>query len=255
MRINLRTLLTLCLVLIPSASFSQTPASRGWIDVNFGLAASGAGDVGFVYETTLFREPAAFAAYYPEPSRGAAFDFGGGYMFTPRIGIGASFVGTAHEDIVGLGATIPHPFYFNASGIGSSATEETLSRIEGSANIHAMVVALETNRLRVRVFGGPTFFQYRADMVQDLRYTQFATILSLANSITITEYREVEVDGTGIGFHAGGDVSVFFSRVFGLGGFARYSRGTISIDEPLSENPEDVTVGGFQVGGGVRLRF
>jgi hypothetical protein len=53
----------------------------------------------------------------------------------------------------------------------------------------------------------------------------------------------------------GADASVFFTRVVGIGGFVRYSRGTIEVDEPLSEMPQDVTVGGLRVGGGLRLRF
>ena len=51
-------------------------------------------------------------------------------------------------------------------------------------------------------------------------------------------------------------MTVFFTRVVGLGAFARYSRGTVSLDpEPMSEVAQDVRVGGFQTGGGLRLRF
>jgi hypothetical protein len=43
--------------------------------------------------------------------------------------------------------------------------------------------------------------------------------------------------------------------VRGLGGFARYSRATVSIFEPMSEEWQELTLGGFQTGGGLRLRF
>jgi hypothetical protein len=75
------------------------------------------------------------------------------------------------------------------------------------------------------------------------------------NTVAITGYDAQEVTRGGWGFHAGGDVSVFFSRVVGLDGFVRFNKGTIVIDEPMSELLQDVKVGGLQTGGGLRLRF
>jgi hypothetical protein len=248
-------LLALALITAPSVSPAFAQDERVWIDVNFGLATSAAGDEAFAFEGRLFSEPAAFAVAYPEPSRGAAFDFGGGYMFTPRVGVGLSFTGTAHQDPAGLGATIPHPYFFNASATASGTTDSELMRTEGGANIQLMVVPMHSRKLRVRLFGGPTFFRYTADMVSDLSYRQTALPISRTNLVTITDFEAVEVEGTGWGVHVGGDVTYFFSRVFGLGGFARLTRGTVTIDEPMSEDEADVTVGGVQFGGGVRFRF
>ena len=176
-------------------------------------------------------------------------------MFNRWIGAGVSIAGTAHEDIVGLGATIPHPYFFNAEVIASGATDDKLMRTEGSVHLQAMVAAYQGPRGRFRVLGGPTYFRYEADMVQDVEYTQIATRLSRAQSVTITGYEAVTTEGTGWGWHVGADGSVFFNRVVGIGGFARFSRGTVEIDEPMSELLQDVTVGGLQVGGGLRLRF
>lgn len=228
---------------------------RGWLDVNFGVAKSGADLSTYAFAGILHGEPSAIAAAYPEPSTGASFDVGGGVMFNRWIGAGVSIAGTAHEDIVGLGATIPHPYFFNAEVIASGATDDKLMRTEGSVHLQAMVAAYQGPRGRFRVFGGPTYFRYEADMVQDVEYTQIATRLSRAQSVTITGYEAVTTEGTGWGWHVGADGSVFFNRVVGIGGFARFSRGTVEIDEPMSELLQDVTVGGLQVGGGLRLRF
>ena len=59
--------------------------------------------------------------------------------------------------------------------------------------------------------------------------------------------------GTGWGFHGGGDLSVFFTRVFGLGGSVRLSRGTASISD--YGGTHDITTGGLQINGGLRFRF
>jgi hypothetical protein len=204
----------------------------------------------------MFQETLALASAYPKPSTGVDFDFGGGYMFTAQVGVGVSFTGTAHEDGAGLGVTVPHPYFFNASDTDGVPTSDKLLRTEGATHVQVMLVPMHSANLRLRVFGGPSYFRYKADMVQDVEYSQLAFPFSRANAVVITGYNAEKAEGTGWGFHGGADVSWFFSRIVGLGGFARYSRGSVSLDrEPLSEAQQDIRVGGLQSGGGVRLRF
>jgi hypothetical protein len=200
---------------------------RTWLDVDFGLAMSGADASIFTVGNVIFQEAAA----YGKPPRGAEFDFGGGFMFTPMFGAGVSFAGTAHSDVVGLGLA-------SGNRVISSGSSDSLMRTEGSVNIQGVLVPINSGRLRARVFGGPSFFTYNADMVEDVRLP------------TITS-----VTGSGWGFHVGADATYFFSRVVGLGAFARYSRAIATIDEPLSGLRQDLTLGGFQTGGGLRFRF
>lgn len=234
---------------------SRRLLERGWLDVNFGAAWSGAELATYVYLDTLYREPFALAAAYPEPSTGVSFDVGGGVMFSPWVGAGVTVEGAAHEDIVGLGATVPHPYFFDAAAMASGATDDALMRTEGAIHLQAVVNAYQGRRGRVRFFGGPTYFRYEADMVQNIDLEQIAFAFSRSQVVTVEGYESVTTEGTGWGWHVGGDASVFFTRVVGIGGFVRYSRGTLEIDEPLSEIPQDVTVGGLRVGGGLRLRF
>ena len=176
---------------------------------------SGASDALFTFNGLLVDR----AAFYGKPSRGAEFDFGGGYMFTPKVGLGVSFSGTAHEDRAGLGAGI------GSIVLASDATDE-LMRTEGAVNIQAMLVPYDSNNLRVRVFGGPSYFQYKADMVYDFGF----------NGGFVTDYDLVKTDGQGWGAHVGGDMSYFFSRVVGIGGFARYSRAKASFSSRCLRN-------------------
>jgi hypothetical protein len=249
--------LVLCVVgvlIVSTPTFAQD--QKVWIDVNFGVAASVADDAAFAFTGPLCGEPLVLASAYPKPSTGAEFDFGGGYMFTPRIGLGISFTGQAHKDTAGLAITVPHPFFFNSSDTDAAETQEELERAEGGAHISAMLAPLHTESLRVRLFGGPTWFRYKADLIQGIRSSQVASPFSRANTVIITGYDAVETEGTGWGFHVGGDVSWFFTRVVGIGGFVRFSRGSVTLEpEPMSETAQDVTVGGAQGGGGLRLRF
>jgi hypothetical protein len=53
----------------------------------------------------------------------------------------------------------------------------------------------------------------------------------------------------------GADVSWFYTQGLGIGVVGRYSRGTVEVRDPLTGADADLDVGGFQVGGGVRIRF
>jgi hypothetical protein len=227
-----------------------------WIDVNLGAAQSAQGAQAFSFTTILFREPAAFASAYGKPSRGADFDFGGGYMFTPMFGVGLSVTGTADKNTAGLGATIPHPTIFDAASTGAGVTSTELERSEGALNIQVAVVPpLASDRVTVRLFAGPTHFRLKRQMVEDVRYTQQFGVFTTTNIISITGFDGREVEGTGWGFHGGADVGFFFSRYVGVGGTVRFSRGSVDLAEPLSEKQARMTTGGIQFGGGLRLHF
>jgi hypothetical protein len=242
----------------PAPGASTTSGfARGWIDVNFGLAIAGESRYRSVFEREQFRETARFTADYRAPA-GAEFDFGGGVMLTRNFGIGISFAGTAHQDNAQLGITIPHPIFFNTHASDTSSTEDGLVRSEGSANIQLMFVADLSERLRVRVYTGPSFFRVQQDAVDDIIYEQEFLILSPVNSVQILRYETTEIsfdDATGWGFHVGADINMFFTRVVGIGGFAKYSRGTADFFDPFSETESAFKTGGFQTGGGLRLRF
>jgi hypothetical protein len=230
--------------------------ARGWIDVNFGVAVAGESRYGSVFEDIRSQETATFTADYHLPL-GAEFDFGGGVMITPSFGLGVSFAGTAHQDEAMLGIRIPHPTRFNVHATDSAPTENKLMRSEGSANIQAMFVSQLSSRVTTRLYGGPSFFRVRQDAVSNIRYEQFFVSLPPVNEVAIIEYESIVIpfeDATGWGFHVGGDVNIFFTRVFGLGWFAKYSRGTVELPDPLAGAIE-LTTGGFQSGGGLRLRF
>ena len=241
----------LCLV-ATTATFAQEP-SKVWIDVNFGIATAAEDTYSTTLPSPLFGETATFSAEYSQP-RGAEFDFGGGYMFTPVVGLGVSFTGTAHKGSPTATIRIPHPTFFNTFATDVAVGDTELNRTEGGFNIQAMInVTPNADRVRVRLFGGPTFFRVKADTIDDVLYDQAFLIFLPVNAVDITNYEFSEAEGTGWGFHVGGDVSVFFSRVFGVGGFVRVSRGTVELSD--FSGTVDIKAGGFQTGGGLRLRF
>jgi Legionella pneumophila major outer membrane protein precursor len=238
----------------------STPSSgthgfeRGWIDINFGVAVAASKTFTTTLTTPLFQETRTEQASYRNPT-GAEFDFGGGYMITPGVGVGISFTGTAHQDEAQLYINVPHPTRFDAFASSTKPTDAKLQRAEGGVNLQLMLVAPVSPRAKVRLFLGPTYFRVQQDMVGTIAYDQAFLVFLPVNAVDITTYENDKVEGTGWGFHVGGDVSYYFTRVVGIGGFARFSRATVSLDDPLSGLPVDVKAGGFQAGGGLRLKF
>jgi hypothetical protein len=233
---------------------AQAHQSRGWIDVNIGGAAAAEKTFTMVAVTPLDQESVRASASHTLPA-GAAFDFGGGAMITPVVGLGISFTGTAHEDIAQLSIQVPHPLYFNASASDTAPTDRALRRVEGGTNIQVMIVASATDRLQLRVFGGPTYFRVEQEAVDTIDYDQSFGLFTTVNNVDITTYESRKVDGSGWGFHLGADVATFFNRVAGIGAYARISRGSVEIENTLASGTITVKTGGVQFGGGVRLRF
>ena len=237
-----------CFLAVPAAA-----QDKGWIDVNFGTAR--AAEDGYSTSVSLrqFSETATFSSDYAFP-RGASFDFGGGFMFTPVLGVGVNLQGTSSQAPPALSIRIPHPNFFNTFATDTTLGDTQLTRAEGSINLQAMVVATpHSKRLRVRFFGGPAYFRVTQDTVDDIGYSQNFQVFGRGNVVDITTFEASEAVGTGWGFHGGGDVAYFFNRIIGVGGFARFSRGNVELAD--FSGAYQVKAGGFQSGGGLRLRF
>ena len=246
---------SLVCLFIFSLAVLPAAAQGWWIDVNFAGATSNEDEVASAFVGSIYGEIGGLAAAYNKQERGAEFDFGGGYMFTPVVGLGVSITGQAHQTTAGLAISVPSPYFFNDIGSATGVTEP-LDRAEGGVHIQAMINATpNSDRLRLRVFGGPSFLRVEQDVVSDIRYTQTVSPFFRGNIVRVTGFDRQTVRGDGVGYHVGADVSYFFSRVFGVGGVFKYSKAKVEIDDPLSEESYGLTLGGPAFGGGVRFRF
>ena len=248
-----------CALAMAATAGAQTTVERVWIDVNAGSAW--AAEDAFLMTASVDRshEQAEFAAHYHVP-RAVSFDFGGGVMLTPILGVGINVGGSAHEGQADLTARLPHPYFLEAFAIANGLTDIPMQRIERSLHLQMMLVALRTRHFRLRAFGGPSYFRIEQDSVTDIVYQQFYFLHAPVNAAELTEYQLERVAGSGWGFHAGADGSVFFTRIIGVGGFARYGRGSIDLENTVASALGQhavvgVKAGGVQVGGGLRLKF
>jgi hypothetical protein len=98
------------------------------------------------------------------------------------------------------------------------------------------------NKLDVGVFGGPTIFFVKQDTITSLTVTEPGPTVNAPLS---------EVKKTTVGINFGVDVQYLVANKIAVGGLARYAWGSADIDGAT----DNLTVGGFQIGAGIRYRF
>jgi hypothetical protein len=238
-----------------STAFAQGAPSRGWLDIDFVSVRPSQDTQTFTHSTQVFDEVASFASAYPDLPSASGGNIGGGFNIHPRIGVGVHFVNVNYETPVGLAVNVPHPLFFNRFAADSDVTNSTLERKDRSIDLLAMYTVPMPDAIRIRVFGGPTYFKVSQQMVSDIYFNQAFNLVG-GNIVDITRSDQQQVEGSAWGFNVGADVAYFFTRYIGVGGVVRFNQGTVEVDkEPLTEQPAEWKAGHTIIGGGLRLRF
>lgn len=262
---RVRVLSVAALLMFPQLGQAQTApkppvASRIFVDLNLvGTTSSGAKPAEFTARSVIFSEAGLSRATYPTPSRSTLLpmiDVGAGYMAGRSIALGAGISRASFEGSAALRTDVPHPSFLNAAARATGVTDQALSRTETGVHLFIAAVPRRTARFEFRLFGGPSFFWFKGDLVKDVLYTQTFDPATPASTITITGFESELTSGRGYGFHLGSDFAYFVNRHWAVKGGMRYSQANVAIDhEPLSRLAQEIRVGGTLVFLGVRLRF
>ena len=231
-------------LLLPAPAAAQ---AGGWLSVNGATQAtttSFTDNVRFIE----FHEDADFDAGYAVGT-GMVFDGGAGVRLASGFGFGVAVSRFERLDAVSIDARIPHRFFFNRprSVIGS---QPDLTRLETAVHVEVRWFESAGDTVELAVFGGPTLFNVQQDIATAVTYDDAYPY----NEASFASAATMPATATAIGFHAGADVGFFFSQAVGLGALIRYSGGVVDLPGE-GERMVPIDVGGFQVGGGLRLRF
>jgi hypothetical protein len=224
------------------------------LDVNFINMRPAQDAQEYVFTRTVASETATAATVYPRLPSVEDVGLEVGLHATSQFGVGVTFGGVNYEYNVGLGVNIPHPTMFNRHASATSTTSSRLERRDRALDFSLIYLPRTPDAVKVRLFGGPTYFWVRQQMVSLINYEQEYTFGGL-NLVDITTFEQEEPTGSVWGFHAGADVAWFFSRHVGVGGVVRLNVGTADVDDPLSGESAELKVGRATVGGGLRVRF
>ena len=193
-------------------------------------------------------ETGSFSTKYNVQS-GPAFNVAGGARLAPGFAVAVGVSRFSHSTPTALTAAVPHPFFFNQPRTVNGDIVG-VTRQELAVHVQARGMIPLSDSLTAMLFAGPSFFQVKQDVVNDFSYTDAYPY----DTASFTQGVMTTAKKSKVGFNAGADVSYFFGRQVGVGGTVQYARSTITLDS-AGGGALDVKVGGFQAGGGVRLRF
>jgi hypothetical protein len=234
--------LALCLCAAPRIASAQT---MQWTDKGF-ISVNGGAQVG---NHTL--ESSASFPLYDETATvstsqkvkgGGFFDIGGAYrVWGKNLLAGVTYSHTSSDSTVDLTGSIPDPIVFDKPRTVSSS-QSGAKHSENTTHIFAIWMIPVANKLDIGVFAGPSIFAVKQDTVTSLTVSEPGPAVSAPLS---------EVSKTSVGGNFGVDVQYMIAKRWGVGGIARYSVGSMSIPNASKK----LTVGGFDIGAGARVRF
>jgi hypothetical protein len=197
---------------------------------------------------TYYLEPATLTGTY-DVGDSVGADIGGVFRVWRALAAGVAVTTASRKTNADFSASLAHPFFFSRPRTAETEVLD-LDRSELGVHISAAFMVPSTSKLRFIVFGGPSFFNTRLDVAEDIDINETYPY----DTVAIAEGTVVEMSETVMGFHAGADVSWYFTDRIGVGGLLRFAQG--KKEAAIGEGqPFDLEVGGMQVGVGVRIRF
>ncbi len=235
-------------VLSVSEASAQAGRSRPWTAI---VSASGGLQVGTTRlqqtsEIEKYVEPAPFRAELPQAAV-PLFDAGLTVRLWKNLGVGAALSFLSSTADAAVSAEMPHPFYFGRPR--SIAGDVGIAHQELAFHTSA-AWRIESRRLDVLVFGGPTLFRLGQDLVTDISVDEEFPF----DTATLASAEVVPLRTSKTGVHVGADVTWQRSERWNVGGLVRFSHARM----PLAVEGVEAgtaTIGGLVVGGGLRVIF
>lgn len=231
----------LAVLLVPCEARAQMQwTDQGFVNLNFGVQG---GSHALNTETTfeLYEEPAAIASGQ-QVQGGLFFDIAAGYLVWRNLTAGVAYSRMSSDTDGGISGSIPdlavHDRPRPVTGSFSDA-----SHTQHAIHLQGVWMVPVTDKVDVGVAFGPTIFIVSQDVPTAVSVTEPGPSIS---SVTVTTE-----DSTTVGFSTGIDVTYLLRPQLGVGGILRFSWG--SADVPGAS--DNLTVGGVQLGAGVRYRF
>lgn len=182
-------------------------------------------------------------------SGGGLYDLGASFHLTRGWWTRVAFSSLSRSTEGVISGQIPHPFYFNSPRT-ASGTVDDLKSIERDLHISASYLIPFARRLDLALFGGPTLFLIKQDMITTIDYEE-------SYPYDAVEFRSAtvkRVSESAWGFNAGADLTWKFSPRVGIGALVRFARATTTLTAGTG-NDASYEAGGTQVAGGLRLMF
>jgi hypothetical protein len=198
--------------------------------------------------TTDATEEAQLEAGY-KVAAGPMLDVRGGARLHRRLGAAIAITRFTETGSANVRARLPHPFFLQRlrDVIGDPGD---FRREELGIHPQATYMVPVTRRIVATVFGGPSFFNARQDLVERVQYSEEYPY----DTATFTGVVKKRDTDSAVGFNVGMDVAYFFAKNVGAGGVVRFSRASMRV-EPGAGQTQRADAGGLHLGAGIRFAF
>ena len=232
--------LLMCALVAPRADAQMTWTDNGFVNLNGGFQAGS--------HTLANQQPFQHLRrdgdrrHYPEGQGGGFFDVSAGYKVWRNLAVGVGYSWTSSKADAAISANIPDQLVTDLLRPASGSAPD-LNHTEGVINLVGTWMVPVTDKIDVGIAAGPSIFMVKQDLPDALTVNEPGPTISGVTTRSVSK--------TGGGFHAGIDVTYLVTKRFGVGGLLRYTHGSVSLEGAS----DGLTVGGFQIGVGGRLRF
>jgi hypothetical protein len=214
------------------------PTKNIFLDVNFGVQANS--QKLNISTTPVIYGEIAFIDSSQEFKASPLLDVTAGYRVWKDLSVALGLTTTFNKSTPAtVSASIPSPVFFDRRVV-TNATVTDLNHKERSAQLLVMWSSPITDKIDGTVMAGPSF----------IKVFQGVPLTSVAAGTQTPTFSVDEKTATKTGLMFGGDVTFLLRPKMGIGVMARYTAAKVEL-----AGVPDVRVGGFQLGGGLRLRF
>ena len=243
-------------VVVASAFASQASAQalpwegRGFLNVNFGIQVIADDAANTSASFQLYDETGTVTSTQAIDKQAPFLDFGGGFRVAGNFGVGFAYSRLNVTGTAEVVAKVPSPIYYDQPRT-ATASLNALDHTENAYHFQALWMLPITDKVDVMISGGPSWFSLTQGVVTSPQITEVGPPYTTVN-MTVAQST---LTASKMGFNVGADLTFRFANNFGVGGMVRYSTATVTLESTGSDATSDVKVGGFQVGGGIRIRF
>lgn len=232
--------LALCAAAAPRAEAQMTWTDRGFVNATVGVQG-GSHTLETENPFTLYDEPGSVSSAQ-KVKGGGFFDISAGYKVWQNLAVGLGYSRTGSKADAAITASVPDPLVYDRKRT-VSATATDLDHSENAVHLMATWMVPVTDKIDVGVSAGPTFFSVKQSLPSGVTVTEPAP--------TVSGVSVADVKKSTTGINLGVDVTYLVTKRMGVGALARYTWGSADLDGASDK----LTVGGFQIGIGARLRF
>ena len=237
-----------CVVYLAAVAgvLAAAPASAqsGRVTASINVGAQGSsGDFTQRLTPTIYDEAASIDIAQSYES-GPLFDIGAGVTLFGNIGVGVSYSHTAGDGVAAVAAQIPDPLFFDRPR-GAAASVDGLKHTEDAVHLQVFYRFAASPKLDISVGVGPTFFSIKQELIDNVTVTE--------PTPTVTPV-VAKLSDSPVGINVGADVTYLFTKKIGAGVLLRYASGSADF-ATAGGSTVSLDAGGFQIAGGLRVRF